>query len=144
MRTVTVLSLLLAACGGSDPAAPDAGSSDAAEYVDCGDFSADVFRAGMTRTGPNGATIDLLSAVPAPPARFDNAWVVRSPSGSISQVTSWMPAHGHGAQKPAVVTATGDPDQYSIDPIDLWMPGMWEVRIDVPGDRVTFRFCIAE
>ncbi|HTM23356.1 MAG TPA: hypothetical protein VL172_22695 [Kofleriaceae bacterium] len=137
-----LLSVLVAACGGGT-AAPDAEPGDAADYIDCGDLTADGMRVDMVRTGETGSRIQIMALDPDPPARFENAWIVASPDGPITAVTPWMPEHGHGAQTPAVITATGDPDQYSLDPLDLWMPGLWEVRIEVGGsDQVLFRVCI--
>jgi hypothetical protein len=154
MRSL-LLSLLVACGGGStgevDASAegPDADSSgvDATPTIDCDGEPADVYAPGMIRTGANGAMIELVSSDPAPPARFYNTFIVRSPGGPITAVTPFMPAHGHGTQTPVVITATGNPDEYELDPVDLWMPGLWEVRIDVDygdaSDRIVFRFCIA-
>ncbi len=164
MSTTSSLSLslvlsLLAACGGGDSqdevdaadtadAGPDAtpGGADAAATVDCDGEPADVYVPGMIRTGANGAMIELVSSDPAPPARFYNTFIVRSPDGPITAVTPFMPAHGHGTQTPVVITATGNLDEWELDPVDLWMPGLWEVRIDVDhgdaGDRIVFKFCI--
>ena len=164
--SLSLLLFLVAACGGggstdeADAAGADAdetvadagpdgasGEVDAPPTVDCDGEPADVYSPGMIRTSANGAMIELISSDPAPPARFYNTWVVRSPDGPITAVTPFMPAHGHGTQTPVVITATGNPDEWQLDPVDLWMPGLWEVRIDVDtgdaSERIVFRFCIS-
>ena len=57
-----------------------------------------------------------------------------------------MPDHGHGASKEAIVTPSGTDGMYDVDPVNLWMPGFWEVRFNVmaagASDRIVFAFCI--
>lgn len=108
---------------------------------------------GMVATGAAGATIALSSAAPAPPARFVNTWtiVATDPNGapvpaSAVEVATFMPAHGHGG-RPVTVTE-GPPPTLVITPIDLWMPGQWDIRFSVSYsggiDRAQFTFCIPE
>jgi hypothetical protein len=44
-----------------------------------------------------------------------------------------------------VVTPLSDAGQYKLDPVNMWMPGVWETTIEVDGtngDTVVFRFCL--
>ncbi|MEM9489707.1 MAG: hypothetical protein AAGC55_11210, partial [Myxococcota bacterium] len=60
----------------------------------------------------------------------------------------WMPDHGHGTNTPAAITEMADGDgEYMVTPIDLWMPGYWELTISIDdgaglADEVVFSTCI--
>jgi hypothetical protein len=108
-------------------------------------------------------TIDfkLISADPAPPSRGDNAWVVQLNSmasgvvgapmagmeNSIS-VTPFMPDHQHGSPIEVQVTpVAGQPGQYTLDPVNLWMPGVWQTTIAVSSTttvKTVYTFCLSE
>jgi hypothetical protein len=145
--------LALAACGG-DSDGPgefaDAGYNCAIETRD------EDFFAGMEKVGAGGLTFRLVSSTPAPPSRDNNAWDIELLSGSepvsgaTLKITPFMPDHRHGTSIKPVITPGQDPGRYNADPINLWMPGLWEVTIkattagDAPvTDEVVFRFCIA-
>ncbi len=112
------------------------------------------FLAGMQKQGAGGTLVSLLSATPAPPSRDDNAWQIdvsrggMPVTGATIKVTPFMPDHRHGTSVQVVVTPdAGMPGRYQLAPINLWMPGLWEITVDVtpPGgtrDSVVFRFCI--
>ncbi len=104
--------------------------------------------------------VRLVSAEPAPPAKGLNAWVVRVLSASGTPVPSpslalhresdspdpSMPDHGHGSLTNASVVRRANGD-FAIEPLDLFMPGVWRVGFDVsaPGqqrDVAFFFFCI--
>ncbi len=130
--------IALVACAGPD-----------ADDDTCGE----VYMPGMTASGPAGSTITLVAADPAPPARFINSWtiVASDPGGgamgaSAVVVSTFMPAHGHAGPPPAVTT--GAAPELVVTPIDLWMPGLWEVTFAVSHaggtDRAVFAFCVAE
>jgi hypothetical protein len=58
-----------------------------------------------------------------------------------------MPKHQHGSAE-VVVEEQGD-GKYQLSPIELIMPGVWEVPlrvtpVDGAASETTFRFCIAE
>ena len=140
------LFVLLAACGGDD--------HDTMDEVDCTKVSgADTFVVGLEKTGGAGAlTFKLLSATPAPPARGDNTWVVQINTatapleGAQLQVTPFMPAHEHGSPIQVVATAMPDAGQYKLEPVNLWMPGVWETTIRATAgattDSAVYKFCI--
>lgn len=144
----------------------------------CGDGGSTSGDASSTSTGAGGATVDcthdaramtfasdlsamgqqkifqvrLANAIPAPPARGNNAWRVEildakgAPvQGASVKVTPYMPDHKHGTQ--AVPTATQEADgSFSVTPLYLFMPGLWTVTFDVSDgtstDSAVFAFCI--
>jgi hypothetical protein len=136
------------ACGDSGGAAPDAAYSCDIEDRD------DTFAVGLEKVAGTGLRVQLLSAVPAPPARGDNTWQFRlldaaaQPiAGASIEVTPFMPDHRHGSSIVAVVSEQAEVGVYEVTPINLWMPGLWEVTFDVTPaggttDEVVFRFCI--
>jgi len=153
MRTILASTLLVAACGGGGSGTPDA------EVINCAtETRADTFVVGLEKAGDAGKLdFKLISADPAPPARNDNTWVVQVNAmasgvvgapvdGATLSVTPFMPDHQHGAGKTVIVTPATDPGQYTLTPINMWMPGLWETTIDTASasgnDTVVFRFCI--
>ncbi|MBX3162527.1 MAG: FixH family protein [Deltaproteobacteria bacterium] len=143
-------SLALVACGGGS-----GGGADADEAVNCAALEADTFVVGFQKTGQDGVLdFRIMSATPAPPARNDNAWSVQVNAvaggapveNATIKVTPFMPAHGHGAGKNALVEPGAEPGRYELSPINLWMPGVWETTVrvtsDAGDDRVVFKFCI--
>jgi hypothetical protein len=151
MRHVIACLLVLAACG--DDGAPAA--ADAAPRIPCADDPrTDAFALGMIKTGPAGLGVRIDAAEPAPPARFSNAWTVAvlDPAGAPAAgvaiaVQPFMPDHGHGTPVEVVVSEL-DGGRYRLEPLELWMPGLWEVRLELTGieptDRIVFRVCIEE
>jgi hypothetical protein len=113
----------------------------------------DEYVAGLEKIGASGLAVVLVESTPAPPAKNDNTWRLRvldsagTPLGGLTvEVTPFMPDHGHGTPINAEVTALAEPGEYQAAPINLWMPGLWEVRVAVESpdvsDSVVFRFCI--
>jgi hypothetical protein len=45
-----------------------------------------------------------------------------------------------------MVAPAGPPGQYTLSPVNLWMPGVWETTIRATSgatiDSAVFRFCI--
>lgn len=144
-----ILCVLLAACGTD--------SGDDTMEIDCSTVTgADTFTVGLEKMG-QGGTLDfkLLSATPAPPARGDNTWVVQinqtasgaAPlEGATLQVTPFMPAHQHGSPIMVQITPMPDAGQYKLEPVNLWMPGVWETTIRASAgtstDSAVYKFCI--
>lgn len=115
----------------------------------------DEFVVGLSKPGESGRLeFKLMSSDPAPPSRGDNTWVLQlttmaAPAtpvtGAPMSVTPFMPDHEHGSGKTVTVTPTTEPGQYKLVPVNLWMPGLWEVTVQVSGadsDRAVFRFCL--
>jgi hypothetical protein len=158
-----LLSGLLALACGSHDATPgrdrsegegDDGSGGDGSTECSGDF--DMYQAGMSRQAePGDVTVELVESVPAPPVvRSDNTWWLKLTDsegqpllGAQLLVTPFMPKHQHGSAE-VVVEELGD-GRYKLSPIELVMPGVWEIPTSVtPADgetsKMTFRFCIAE
>jgi hypothetical protein len=151
MKSFVVLgSLWLGACAGHD-------GDD--EPVDCTKVTGtDEFVVGLQKTGTGGLLdFKLMSADPAPPARNDNTWIVQvslmesgvvgAPiDGATLAVNPFMPEHQHGSPIRVTVTAAGSPGQYTLSPVNLWMPGVWETTIRATSgtttDSAIYRFCI--
>jgi len=142
---------VIAACGSSD-AGPDA-------PLDCSTVAGvDTFVVGLDHAGMSGGLdFKLMSATPAPPVRGDNTWVVQISAmaagvvgapvdGASLVVTPFMPAHQHGSPKPVIVTPASTSGQYTLTPVNLWMPGVWETTIQATSgstsDSAVFKFCI--
>jgi hypothetical protein len=151
MRPSLILGVLFAlgAC------ADDGGDDDGTSYNCAAETRADEFAIGLAKPGESSRLeFKLLSSDPAPPSRGDNVWILQlstlaapaTPvSGAAMSVTPFMPDHAHGSGKTVTVTPMAEPGQYELDPVNLWMPGLWEVTIQVSGadgDRAVFRFCL--
>jgi hypothetical protein len=152
MRFALLAAGAAAACGSNstDPYAP----------VDCSKVkNVDTYMVGLPKAGDNGMMyFKLMSAEPSPPARNNNTWVVEvdtmvsgaagTPiSGADLVVTPFMPAHNHPSPDMVYVTpVAGTPGQYTLDPVFLWMPGVWTVTIDATQgsaiDSAVYAFCI--
>ncbi len=110
----------------------------------------------MTKlAAPGDITVELSDADPSPPVvRRDNIWWLKltdadgnAVSGAEVVASPYMPKHQHGSAE-VVVEEQGE-GKYQLSPIELIMPGVWEIPLSVtPADsatsETTFRFCIAE
>jgi len=56
-------------------------------------------------------------------------------SAEIS-VEPWMPLHGHGSDRPSLITETGD-GLYHLTEVSFTMPGQWELRTQLTVDGLT-------
>ena len=154
MRHWMILCLGLAACGGSNTS-----GADAEEMVDCSTITGtDTFAVPLKHMGVGGKLyFQMEDAEPAPPARDDNTWVVEIDSvasgvvgspvdGASLTVTPFMPAHQHGTPVPVQIMPAGMPGRYTLSPVNLWMPGVWETTIAVTSggtsDSAVYEFCI--
>jgi hypothetical protein len=130
-----VISLGAAACG--------EGGSDAPDAWNCStEARAEPYTAGMNRTSTSGIKVAIMESTPAPPARGDNVWRLSitdaqdvAMEGMVVTVFPWMPDHGHGTSAVAQIADIGQ-GEYTLDPVNLWMAGYWEITITV-GDGVT-------
>jgi hypothetical protein len=164
-RPALVLAALAIAC---DPK-PDeeteddhhhAESSSEADTSDTNDASCaqetrdDTYELGLEKSGEH-VTVRFVDAVPAPPARFDNMWMLEVVDATTNmplvevdlEVEPYMPDHMHGTSIACEVTAMPEPGQVKLEPVNLFMPGMWEVRLNFTldeglEDQVVFRFCV--
>ena len=148
-----LLPTLLLACGDDGSgASPDA---MLAEQNCATDDRAPTFEIGLQVSGTAGYTLTLEAATPMPAARGDNAWTVSVTDGGGSPATGLvfavdpqMPDHGHGTPITAVATETATQGTYTVDPINLWMPGYWTIEMALsntggsPVDTATFQVCV--
>lgn len=138
------LALFVPACAGDDDDGGDTEVNCATEERD------DEFVAGMSKDG-DVFTFRLMDSVPAPPDKDDNIWTIRVEDGGEGvpglavDVSLNMPDHGHGTPVGVEITDEGD-GVYTADPLNMWMPGLWDVKISADDgaadDSVTFRFCV--
>ena len=116
----------------------------------------DAVAPGFAKHGAAGKLdFKLVSATPSPPARGDNKWVVEvdaATGGALPhadvEVTPFMPDHGHGTPIKVGVTPLATPGQYELAPMNLWMPGYWEISVTASAgsdrDAAIFKLCIAD
>ncbi len=147
MMALRAISVLLG-CG-DDESDPDANSTICATET-----RADTYEAGLEKVGKGGLKTKLLAAEPAPPAKGDNSWTLQvldaasAPLDGVSiDVKPFMPDHGHPAPITPTVKAQGSDGSYLIESINLAMPGLWEVTLDLDDgagttDSVVYAFCI--
>jgi hypothetical protein len=150
MRPFLILGVVLAAgaCGNES-------DDDGTSYNCAAETRDDEFVMGLSKPGAQSRfEFKLVSSDPAPPARGDNVWIVElstmtSPAspvtGASMTVTPFMPDHEHGSGETVVVTPMSEPGRYKLEPVNLWMPGLWEVTMQVsgtPSDRAVFKFCL--
>ena len=104
---------------------------------------------------PGNITVELTEAAPSPPVvRSDNTWWLElsdtegaAVSGARLVASPYMPKHQHGSAE--VVVEQQSEGKYQLSPIELIMPGVWEIPLTITpvGDdesETVFRFCIAE
>ncbi len=148
--------LLLLACAATAMLAcgDDGGNADAMAVSCQLEDRDDTYVAGLEKTGANGVTVVLVEATPAPPAKDDNSWLLRVLDGTQTPlpglevtVTPFMPDHGHGTPVVTEVTEQAETGEYVADPVNLWMPGLWQTTVEITdndaiSDSVMFSFCI--
>ena len=147
IAVTAILAAILAGCGSGD-------DDGMVEEVNCADEPrADTYVANLSKEGEAGRLeMVLVSSDPAPPAKGDNSWLVEVNDASGQPVddatitlTPFMPDHAHGTLIDVVVTPAAD-GMYDAAPVNLWMPGLWQVTVDAEADGVedsaVFSFCI--
>ncbi len=152
--TAFIFALGLAACSGDDGGtqASDTGLRGSTANVCSG--AGKGIAVGVTQQGEAGVfSFELVAANPAPPEQFDNAWTVAVTNGAgdpapdvVLLVGTWMPDHGHSSPKAVNVTQTAD-GSFELDPVNLFMPGLWEITMtaeaaDGTSDETVFSFCL--
>jgi hypothetical protein len=156
--------------------ATDAAPGDGAFVNCTTDPLAQTFAAGMKVPGATGTfqfeivQVNIENAqgqqVAAPPALGINQWIVKvldksgTPVAGLSfpplttnpwpaswpvGVLPYMPHHGHPSSLWPAIMGSSD-GTYTIDNVDLYMPGLWQVTINAKSPTVTdsgvFGFCI--
>jgi hypothetical protein len=94
----------------------------------------------MTVTSQSGQLAIDVRTSPQPPARGTND-VELTVTGSTDhapldglalELKPWMPAMGHGTSIVPTVTREMN-GKYLVSGVDLFMPGLWELRLTVSG-----------
>jgi hypothetical protein len=131
----------------------DAGANaDAAAQCDPR-YASDNIVPGLTKPSDSGAlTFILVNADHVPPVANYNSWVIKVldkngqpvTDAAFTKVTTYMPLHGHSSSVTPIVTDNGD-GTYTINKLDLFMPGVWwvtpYVQVGSTTDTVKFSFC---
>lgn len=128
------------------------------------DERAEDYSAGMAKMAEDGAvSVKLVSSQPmvdgepgafGPPARHDNLWELEVTDANGEPIAdadvsikTWMPDHGHPSNRASVVHWV-EGAQYEVNPLNLMMPGIWEITVNVEdtnagiSDSVKFTFCV--
>lgn len=147
MRAVLIASALalalvpLAACGHDD--ACGSHSHDPACLVCTG--GEDPLTPGEVLIASNGFTVELVSAAPAPfVEELGNEVVIKvRKDGTLvdgvdfTGTTTWYPAGGHGSPIFPTATATANPGEYRLSPLNFLHEGAWELRLSMLAQGVT-------
>jgi hypothetical protein len=143
-----------AACGAESPTSGGSSGSNAAS-VCASDPRAEAYAVGLEAKATDGAVkIRFVDAMPAPPSKGNNTWTVQVLNGADQpihgatiELKAFMSDHGHGSSTAPTVTPMGSNGTYALTPVDLFMPGIWEITFNVTppqgtADAVVFTFCI--
>lgn len=166
VRTMCVGSVLIAgvvACSSSTSSSSSGSSTDAGDdgATVCAasnpqlDAKQEAYAAGMAQWGASKVfQFVLVNSTPAPVSAGSSlTWTleVLDASGkpvsgvSFTKIRPWMPMHGHGTTE-VTVTADSKPGTYVLQPLYLYMPGMWETDITVQAggqtDSTSYYFCM--
>lgn len=139
---------LLVACG-SDPSGHDSHAHTVPAACDDG-APPDVFVADIERLTAAGEVVRITNAIPAPPNVGINQFVVETPGSTPTSVRlrPFMPLHGHGTTTREWFDGVPEGGAFTFGPadLDLFMPGLWELRFtldsDDPDTGALFRFCL--
>lgn len=143
---ITSIGLFAAACGPAETTGGTGGQSSSSAST--GTQSAPAcakdprvvtYAVGATATATDGAlSVHFLDAIPAPPAKGNNTWTVQildgqgQPINGAAIVTkAFMPDHGHGSSIKPQATAKGADGTYEITPVNLFMPGVWQITFEI-------------
>jgi hypothetical protein len=158
MRPIAISPVVLVlACGGSGGPAP----APPVSFNCSTDSSNETYTPGLPASGVDGVyDFKLMTMDPEPPSRGNNLWNVEIDSvatgqpvdglGSNMTVTPYMPTMRHGSPIIVDISDAGEPGMYTFTPINLWMPGIWTVTIDVvddgsaESDKAVYNFCLSE
>jgi hypothetical protein len=95
--------------------------------------------------------IELISAQPAEPERYENDWVVElsPPEAVLVRGQTFMPIHGHDGRVEPMVKPLSTPGQFVVERLNFTMRGPWEVRLWVSSAGATeqllvFNVCVTK
>jgi ABC-type glycerol-3-phosphate transport system substrate-binding protein len=161
-----------AGCGQSSSATGATSGSVQEQSVCAGDPRAETYVTDMEATATDSAIkMKLVDSNPGPPVVGNNTWQVMlldengapitglstcDPAVTGSNYTcqspgivlnAWMPDHGHGSEIHPTGTPMGTPGMYELNPVYLFMPGIWTITVEVTladkkTDQVVYTFCV--
>lgn len=149
--TLFAVTTLAAACGSEDQCGGH--SHDPTCLVCTG--AEDPLTPGEILTASDGFTIELVSAAPVPFIEGNNEIVVKIRKDGVlvdgvdfTGTQSWYPQGGHGSPLLPTATATANPGEYTITPVNFLHAGAWELRFNLTAQGVTSTYnmplCIEE
>lgn len=104
---------------------------------------------GATLTADNGFELELVRATPTPLVSGDNEVVVKvRKDGALADgvdftgTQSWYPTGGHGSPLLPTVTATGNPGEYTLAPVNFLHAGAWEIRFTLAAAAGTATYAL--
>lgn len=113
------------------------------------------YAVGVEAKATDGAlTVQFMDAIPAPPTKGNNTWTVKLLDGAGKPVNNativtkpYMPDHAHGSSIKPQATEKGDDGTYEITPVNLFMPGVWQITFSVTAagglsDSAVVTFCV--
>ena len=137
------LVLACISCGGKD-ADSSAGSWGGDDPVDCGGDPVDILPDVSVRCEIGDCSLQVISTDPGPPDRGDNTWTLQvldatdaAMSITALQGSPFMPAHNHGTSPADHAGISTDQVTWTVGPFDLFMPGLWELRVAILLDEPT-------
>jgi hypothetical protein len=153
------------ACTPSPPSNVSGHADSGATFGCQSDSRAEAYSANLQKAGTAGEfTFVLVASDPAPPARLNNTWTLKvidktgkpvvgatfpplpAWAGWPTGVRPYMPDHGHASTAHPIVMSNQD-GTYTITPLYLMMPGLWQITINVQSgtmtDTVQYSFCVA-
>jgi hypothetical protein len=161
VASVALVAAVTLACsnqsGGTSSASGAGGGAagGSSQSICANDPRGEPYHAGLSGKATDGAmSVRFVSANPTPPTRGNNTFTIvvtdksgRPVDGAKIHTKTWMPDHGHGSSIDPTATASGKPGEYVIDPVNLFMPGIWQITFEVTekdqtADSVMFTFCI--
>lgn len=137
---LTAAAVVASGCGGGGGAADPVDG-----FATCAtDSRAMPYHAGMSVPSSDGIfTVKLLRSNPGPPVKGQNTWTVEvdevdtgaALDGLDLAVVPAMPDHPYHGTEPVVVTPAGT-GSYTLEPVYLYMSGVWQVKFTLVGPMV--------
>ena len=148
IRVLPMLLCAAVACG--QGAAVDSGADFNRACDDGEPF--DAYVDGLGRATTNGVHQLALTSDPGPPDVGQVGFVIEVDGGAmldgVVELRPWMPLHGHGTVPEILSGAHDGSGSYAFEPVDLFMPGLWELHVSVDAlgdgqmDEGLYRFCL--
>ena len=139
---VLTLSPLFVGCEAEDDVCGDRfASASARSSIE----TPDEYISGVERTTDDGTyLVTLVRSTPTPKFTDDYTWIVTVEDASCAVLNEvhvkaepTMPQHGHGTTPEFTEATLDNADQYTLEDMDLFMPGIWQIEIEVEAEDGT-------